>query len=65
MAGKTWRPKFQSAYEEFPMKELFCFAVGMAIGAVLMKKCQAIDELKKELDREKCRNRPSNRSEQI
>lgn len=47
------------------MKDLFCFAVGMAIGVVLMKKCQAIDELKKELDREKCRNRPSNRTEQI
>lgn len=38
------------------MKELVCFAIGVVVGVVMMKKSQAINELKKELDREKCRN---------
>ncbi|HBN8287763.1 hypothetical protein [Pseudomonas aeruginosa] len=46
------------------MKELVCFTIGLVVGAVLMKKSQAIDELKKELDREKFRTRPSGRAEQ-
>lgn len=47
------------------MKELVCFAIGLVIGAVLMKKSQAIDELKKELDRERFRNSPLSNTEQI
>ncbi|SDP22241.1 hypothetical protein SAMN04490202_3349 [Pseudomonas reinekei] len=47
------------------MKELVCFAIGLVIGAVVMKKSQAIDELKKELDRERFRNSPSSSPEQI
>ncbi len=46
------------------MKELVCFAIGLVVGAVVMKKSQAIDELKKELDREKFRSRPSSGAEQ-
>lgn len=46
------------------MKEFICFAIGLVVGAVVMKKSQAIDELKKELDREKFCNRPANRAEQ-
>lgn len=46
------------------MKELIYFAIGLVVGAVVMKKSQAIDELKKELDREKLRNRPSSGTEQ-
>lgn len=46
------------------MKELIYFAIGLVVGAVVMKKSQAIDELKKELDREKFRNRPSSGAEQ-
>jgi len=42
------------------MKELVCFTTGLVVGAVVMKKSQTIDELKRELDREKFRNRPSN-----
>lgn len=38
------------------MKELVCFAIGVVVGVVMMKKSQAVNELKKELDREKCRN---------
>ena len=38
------------------MKELVCFAIGVVVGVVMMKKSQAINELKKELDWEKCRN---------
>jgi hypothetical protein len=49
--------------EEFPMKEFICFAIGLVVGAVIMKKSQALDELKKELDREKFCNRPSSRNE--
>lgn len=40
------------------MKELACFVIGLLVGAVVMKKSQAIDDLKKELDREKARNSP-------
>jgi hypothetical protein len=42
----------------FSAKELICFAVGLVVGAVMMKRSQDIDELRKELDRERCRNRP-------
>ncbi|WP_162634921.1 hypothetical protein [Pseudomonas putida] len=41
------------------MKELICFAIGLLVGAVVMKKSQAIDELKKELERERFCNRPA------
>lgn len=41
------------------MKELICFAIGLMVGAVIMKRNQAIDELREELEREKCRNRPA------
>jgi hypothetical protein len=41
------------------MKELVCFAIGLVVGAVMMRKSQAIKELEKELDREKFRNRPT------
>ncbi|WP_433767693.1 hypothetical protein [Pseudomonas putida] len=41
------------------MKELICFAIGLVVGAVMMKKSQAVDELKKELDRERFCNRPA------
>jgi len=58
-------PISQSTCEEFPMKELVCFTIGLVIGAVVMKKSQAIDELKKELDRERFRNSPSSSTEQI
>ena len=46
------------------MKELVCFTIGLVVGAVVIKKSQAIDELKRELEREKFRNRPSNGTEQ-
>ena len=46
------------------MKELVCFTIGLVVGAVVMKKSQAIDELKRELDCEKFRNRPSTGTEQ-
>lgn len=52
----------KSTSEAFPMKELVCFTIGLVVGAVVMKKSQTIDELKRELDREKFRNRPSNGS---
>lgn len=65
MAGGACSPISQSTCEEFPMKELVCFAIGLVIGAVVMKKSQAIDELKKELDRERFRNSPSSSTEQI
>lgn len=35
------------------MKEFVCFAIGMAIGIVLMKKSQLIDQLEGELERER------------
>lgn len=41
------------------MKELICFALGLALGAAMMKRNQTIDELRKELDREKSRQRPA------
>lgn len=47
------------------MKELICFAIGLVVGALVMKKSQAIDELKKELDRERFRNSVSSRAETI
>ena len=47
------------------MKELVCFAIGLVIGAVVMKKSQVIDELNKELDRERFRNCPSSSTVQI
>ncbi|MCF3193370.1 MULTISPECIES: hypothetical protein [Pseudomonas] len=40
------------------MKELVCFAIGLVVGAVMMKKSQQLKELEKELDREKFRNGP-------
>jgi hypothetical protein len=64
MAGGRYPPTPKSTCEEFPMKELIYFAIGLVVGAVVMKKSQAIDELKKELDREKSRNRPSSGTEQ-
>jgi hypothetical protein len=45
------------------MKELVCFALGLVVGVVVMKKNQAINELRKELDRERFRNGPSGRTE--
>lgn len=47
------------------MKELICFSIGLVVGAMAMKKSQAIDELKKELDRERFRNSASSRAEAI
>ncbi|MGL6241675.1 hypothetical protein [Pseudomonas sp.] len=47
------------------MKDLVCFAIGLVIGVALMTKSQAVNELKKELEREKIRNSPSSRTEQI
>lgn len=38
------------------MKELTCFAIGMVVGALLMKKSQTIGDLKKELERERWRS---------
>lgn len=39
------------------MKELICFAIGVVVGMAMSKHSQTIDELRKELDREKCFNR--------
>jgi len=39
------------------MKELICFAIGVVVGVVIMKRSQAVDELRKELEREKAQNR--------
>jgi hypothetical protein len=38
------------------MKEFTCFAIGLMVGAILLKKSQTVDDLKKELDRERYRN---------
>lgn len=46
------------------MKELVYFTIGLVVGVLVMKKSQAIDELKRELDREKSRNRTSSGTEQ-
>lgn len=46
------------------MKELLCFTIGLMVGGVVMKNTQAVDELQKELEREKFRNSPLGRNEQ-
>jgi hypothetical protein len=46
------------------MKELLCFTIGLMVGVVVMKNTQAVDDLQKELEREKFRNSPLGRSEQ-
>ncbi|WP_154501644.1 hypothetical protein [Pseudomonas mandelii] len=46
------------------MKELLCFTIGLVVGVMVMKKTQAVDELQKELEREKFRNSPPSGSEQ-
>ncbi len=46
------------------MKELLCFTIGLMVGVVVMKNTQAVDELQKELEREKIRNSPLGRNEQ-
>ncbi|MFJ2982354.1 MULTISPECIES: hypothetical protein [unclassified Pseudomonas] len=38
------------------MKELTCFAIGLVVGVLLMKKSQTVDDLKRELERERGRN---------
>lgn len=38
------------------MKELTCFAIGLIVGVLLMKKTQAVDDLERELERERGRN---------
>ena len=38
------------------MKELTCFAVGLAVGVLLMKKTQAVVDLQRELERERGRS---------
>lgn len=37
------------------MKELTCFAVGLVVGVLLMKKTQAVVDLQRELERERGR----------
>lgn len=45
------------------MKELICFAIGLVVGVAMSKHSQTIDELRKELDREKrCNRSASNAS---
>ena len=39
------------------MKELICFGVGLVVGSLLMKRNQIVDELKKELVRERAFNK--------
>lgn len=39
------------------MRELLCFTIGMALGALIMKRNQAIDDLREELAYERRRNR--------
>lgn len=39
------------------MKELISFAIGVVVGVVIMKRSQAVDELRKELEREKAHHR--------
>lgn len=46
------------------MKELLCFTIGLMVGVVVMKNTQVVDELRKELEREKFRNSPLDRNEQ-
>ena len=38
------------------MKEFVCFSMGLILGAVLMKRSRMIDELQRELDRERQRS---------
>ncbi|WP_256217511.1 hypothetical protein [Pseudomonas sp. NBRC 111119] len=38
------------------MKELTCFAIGLVVGVLLMKKSQTVDDLKRELERERERS---------
>lgn len=38
------------------MKELTCFAIGLVVGVLLMKKSQTVDDLQRELERERGRN---------
>lgn len=35
------------------MKEFVCFAIGVVIGIVVMKKSQLIDQLERDLERER------------
>ena len=39
------------------MKELICFSVGFGLGFLMAKRSQEFDELRRELDLEKRRNR--------
>lgn len=41
------------------MQALLSFTVGLLIGAMIVKKNHDIDELRKDLEREKARNSPS------
>lgn len=47
------------------MKELVCFAIGLVVGALMMKKSHTVEELKKALDLERSRNSASSRVETI
>lgn len=38
------------------MKELVCFAIGLVVGALMVKKNHTVDELKKALEFERMRN---------
>lgn len=38
------------------MKELTCFAIGLVVGVLLIKKSQAVNDLKRELERERGRS---------
>ncbi|MBK4988190.1 hypothetical protein [Pseudomonas sp. S36] len=38
------------------MKELTCFAIGLVVGVLLMTKSQTVDDLKRELERERERS---------
>ncbi|WP_454005462.1 hypothetical protein [Alcaligenes sp. Marseille-Q7550] len=38
------------------MKEFVCFSMGLILGAMLMKRSRMIDELQRELDRERQRS---------
>jgi hypothetical protein len=38
------------------MKELTCIAIGLVVGVLLMKKSQTVDDLKRELERERGRS---------
>lgn len=44
------------------MKEFICFTIGLVVGAAMMKHSQTVDDLRKELDREKSLNRATSNS---